>query len=45
MYRALKIGGVLIGVYLVAAYATGWGTLLAKSGEAGSGLVKAFQGR
>lgn len=45
MYRVVKIGGTLIVVYLVAAYATGFGSLLGSAGSAGAGVVKAFQGR
>lgn len=43
--NALKIGGVLIGMYLLAAHATGWGKLLLNSGTAGSGVIKTLQGR
>jgi hypothetical protein len=43
--NALKITGVLIGMYLVAAHATGWGNLLLNAGKAGSGAVKTLQGR
>lgn len=45
MLKFVKIGGVLIVVYLVVAHATDAGRLLASAGTAGSGLVKAFQGR
>lgn len=45
MYRIVKIGGVLIVVYLIAAKATDWGKLLSSAGESGSGVIKAFQGR
>lgn len=45
MYRVVKIGGVLIVVYLVAAHATGWGSLLGSAGTAGTGVIRAFQGR
>lgn len=45
MYRALKIGGVLIVVYLIAAKATDVGRLLGSAGTAGTGVIKAFQGR
>lgn len=45
MYRIVKIGGVLIVVYLIAANATGWGQLLGSAGTSGSGVIKAFQGR
>lgn len=43
--NALKITGVLIGMYLVAAHATGWGNLLLNAGKAGSGTIKTLQGR
>lgn len=43
--NALKITGVLIGMYLVAAHATGWGNLLLNAGKAGSSAVKTLQGR
>lgn len=43
--NALKIGGVLIGMYLIAAHATGWGKLLLNAGSAGGGIVKNLQGR
>lgn len=43
--RALKVGGLLIGMYLLAAHATGWGQLMTNAGTAGSGIVKTFQGR
>lgn len=43
--KAVKIGGVLIGVYLVAAHATAWGKLLLNAGTSGSGVIKTFQGR
>lgn len=45
MYRMVKIGGVLIVVYLVAAHATNWGALLGSAGTSGVGVIKAFQGR
>lgn len=43
--KALTTVGVLIGMYLVAAHATGWGKLLLNAGTAGSGAVKTLQGR
>lgn len=43
--KALGTAGLLIGMYLVAAHATGWGRLMLNAGTAGSGVVKAFQGR
>lgn len=43
--KAVKYGAVLIGVYLIAANATGWGKLLLNAGTAGSGVAKTLQGR
>jgi len=43
--KALLYGAVLIGIYLGVAHATGAGNLLTAGGKAGTGLVKAFQGR
>lgn len=43
--NALKITGVLIGMYLIAAHATGWGNLLLNAGKAGSSTIKTLQGR
>lgn len=43
--KALKIGGVLIVVYLIGANATGWGKLLINGGTATGGVIKNFQGR
>ncbi|HTF08532.1 MAG TPA: hypothetical protein VK659_10225 [Asanoa sp.] len=43
--RAIKVGAVLIGVYLIGGKATQWGRLLTSAGTAGSGIVKTFQGR
>lgn len=43
--KALKISGVLIGMYLLAAHATGWGNLLLNAGKAGSSVAKTLQGR
>jgi hypothetical protein len=43
--KALTTVGVLIGMYLVAAHATGWGKLMLNAGTAGGGLVKNLQGR
>jgi hypothetical protein len=45
MGKALKYGAVLIGLYIAAAYATGFGQSLTAGGNAGSGIIKAFQGR
>lgn len=43
--KSVATVGVLIGMYLVAAHATGWGRLMLNAGTAGSGVVKALQGR
>lgn len=43
--QALKIGGVLIGMYLLAAHYTGWGKLMTSAGTAGGGIIKNLQGR
>jgi hypothetical protein len=43
--KAVKIGGVLIAIYLIGAKATNWGKLLVDAGKAGSGAVKTLQGR
>jgi len=43
--KALKIGGGLIAMYLLAAHATGWGKLFLNTGTAGSGVIKTLQGR
>lgn len=45
MRNALKIGGGLIAMYLLAAHATGWGTLLLDAGKAGTSGIKTLQGR
>lgn len=45
MYKIVKIGGVLIVVYLIAAHATDWGKLLGSAGTSGVGVIQAFQGR
>lgn len=45
MRNALKIGGVLIAMYLLAAHATDWGKLIQSAGQAGSGVAKTLQGR
>jgi hypothetical protein len=42
---ALKIGGLLIGTYLLVYYATGAGRVIGASGQATTGVIKAFQGR
>lgn len=41
----LKYSAVLIGVYLVAGHASGFGKLLSSAGTAGSGFAKTLQGR
>lgn len=43
--KALKIGGVLIAIYLIGAKATNWGKLMLDAGKAGSGVAKTLQGR
>jgi hypothetical protein len=43
--KALTITGALIGMYLIAAHATGWGNLLLNAGKAGSSTIKTLQGR
>jgi hypothetical protein len=43
--QALKLSAVLIGTYLVAAYATGFGKLMLNAGTAGTSVIKTFQGR
>lgn len=43
--KALVIGGVLIGMYLLGAKATGWGKLMLNAGTAGGGVIKTLQGR
>jgi hypothetical protein len=43
--KALSTVGALIATYLIVAHATGVGTLIAKSGTAGSGVFKTLQGR
>lgn len=43
--KALTTTGLLIGIFLVGAHATGWGKLMLNAGTAGSGIVKTLQGR
>lgn len=43
--KALGTVGVLIGMYLVAAHATGWGNLMLSAGRGGSSVIKTLQGR
>ncbi len=45
MTQALKIGGLLIGTYLLVYYATGAGRVIGAGGQATSGVIRAFQGR
>jgi hypothetical protein len=45
----LKIGmkytAILIGTYLIVAYASGFGTAIKSAGQAGSGFAKTLQAR
>jgi hypothetical protein len=43
--KALGTVGALIATYLLVAHATGAGNLIARTGTAGSGIVKSLQGR
>lgn len=43
--QALKMTGVLIGMYLLAANASGWGKLFSEAGKAGTSGIKVLQGR
>ena len=45
MRTALRYSAMLIGTYLVVAYATGSGTVIAAATKGGSNVIKAFQGR
>ena len=45
MNRALKYGAVLIGSYLVLAYATGFGKAVSAGGGQAVAITKALQGR
>ncbi len=45
MKDALRISGLLIGTYLLVYYATGAGRVIGAGGDAGVGIIKAFQGR
>lgn len=45
MRKILFYGAVLIGLEIVAAKTTGWGTLLTKGGSAIAGDVRAVEGR
>lgn len=45
MRQAIYLGAVLIGLYIVANYATGFGRDLTTGGQAGATVIKAFQGR
>lgn len=43
--KALVVGGLLIGAYLVVNNATGSGTLIKNSTSGATSVIKAFQGR
>ena len=45
MKDALKLGAILIGTYLVVYYETGAGRVIGATGTAGTGIIRAFQGR
>lgn len=45
MRTGLKYGAGLIALYLAVAYATGFGKAMSATGSAGTGVIKAFQGR
>lgn len=45
MDRFLKYSAVLIGLYLVSAHLTGFGSLISSAGTAGSGFAQTLQGR
>lgn len=45
MRTFLRYGAILIGTYLVVAYATGSGTVIDKGTVGGANVIKAFQGR
>lgn len=45
MNRALKYGATLIGMYLVVAYATGFGKAVGAAGGQAVAMTKALQGR
>lgn len=44
-YKIIKIGGVLIAVFLIGGKATQWGQLLSSAGTAGGGIIRRLQGR
>ena len=44
-FRVIKMGGVLIGVYLALAYATGAGRLMLAGADGTVKVVKVLQGR
>jgi hypothetical protein len=43
--KLLTGGGLLIGLYLAVAYATGTGRVIDASTRGGVGIIRAFQGR
>lgn len=45
MKKALTIGGVLIGTYLIVNYATGAGKVLGDGATGTATIIKALQGR
>lgn len=45
MRTALKYGTLLIGTYLLVAYATGSGKVIREATGGAAGVIKAFQGR
>lgn len=45
MRTALKYSAMLIGTYLVVAYATGSGQVITSAAKGGVNVIKAFQGR
>lgn len=45
MRTALKYGTLLIGTYLLVAYASGSGTVISQATGGAANVIKAFQGR
>lgn len=45
MRTGLKYGAMLIGTYLVVAYATGSGQVITALTQGGQNVIRAFQGR
>lgn len=43
--QSIKTVGILIGVFLIGAHASGWGKLMLNAGQAGSGFARTLQGR